>query len=235
MSFGDCTSVEEVQEKAKRFLDATLSAFGDLGIVIKGNTLFRLLGSSALVEVRSAGCQIFGDYKLFDVRGTLENDASWLRLFFGLHILTVAEDVHPDVFSMLKLVLPDVIVAPVNPLTDLSDAQFARRGEVSRADATRAFFARVATLQAQGVICAPSDLQYAPAGFTEGREIITPAIRPEWAVLPGDKNAANALTPRQAILNGATKLVVGSPLRHNGTLRDNALRVLDEIGEAIGG
>jgi len=230
--FSDCATPMEVQAKAMMFLDQTITAFQDLGIIIKGNTLFRVLGIMVFSAIREAGCKIFGDYKLFDTQGTIENDASWLRTCSSLSILTVQVRVHPSVFTMLHDMLPHVIVAPVDPLTDLTDTEFKLRGEGSREEAIRAFFNYVTGLPARGVICAPSDLQYAPDGFTTGRKIITPAIRPAGATIPGDKNAANALTPIEALRNGASHIVVGDPIRLNNDLRGNALRILDEMAKA---
>ncbi|MEK7638999.1 MAG: orotidine 5'-phosphate decarboxylase / HUMPS family protein [Patescibacteria group bacterium] len=232
-SFDKATDLKEAYVQASRMFGEVIDSLGPLGITIKGNTLFRFLGYSALKIAADADLRIFADYKLFDVQSTMKNDFSWLRLVPHLDILTIAEDVHRSVFKTAADTLLDTIIAPVNPLTDLSDEDFRYRGETSREYAVRAFFARVADLPATGVICSPVDLKLAPAGFTENREIITPAIRPAGAVVPGDTNAGNALTPRQAILAGATKLVIGSPLRLNNDLRGNALRVLDEIGETV--
>lgn len=233
VNFDDCTNNREAHVKAATFLESTLQALQGLGIIIKGNTLLRVLGMTAIPIIEASGCKVFADYKLFDVQDTIANDASWMRLFPGIKILTVAEDVHPKVFAKLERDLPDVLIAPVNPLTDLTDAEFARRGEQSRIHATAAFFSRVTTLSAKGVICAPSDLRHAPAQFAVGRTIITPGIRPTWSKKPGDTNAVNALTPREAIIAGADCLVVGSPIRINNDLRGNTLRILDEITEAV--
>jgi orotidine-5'-phosphate decarboxylase len=65
--------------------------------------------------------------------------------------------------------------------------------------------------------------------------IICPAIRPSWASVPGDTNSANALTHQEAIMAGAQVLVVGTPLRFKGKLRENTLRLLDEVGDLLEG
>lgn len=233
LNFSDCVDLKAAHKKAAVYLEKLVIDFAGLGITIKGSTVFRFFGWTALAHLQSAGYGIFGDYKILDVRGTVENDASWLRLFDSIKILTIAEDVHPDVFTSLAETLPNAIIAPTNPLTDLEDEHFKRRGEVSREHAVRHFFARVAELPARGVICSPDDLKYTPPGFSEGWEIITPAIRPAFARVENDKNAVNALTPREAILAGSSQLVVGSPIRHNDDMRGNAMRILDEIGEAL--
>ena len=233
INFFAAGDLKEALVYAAKEFEEVRNNFKGLGITIKGNTLLRAIGPLAFPALEAEDLDVFADYKLFDVRGTIANDLSWLRLCSNLKILTISEDVHPEVFQRASITLPNVIIAPINPLTDLKDADFKRRGEKSRKHAVSIFFKRVAKLPATGVICSPADLQHAPEGFTENREIITPAIRPTWATIPGDKNAANALTPREAILAGATRLVVGSPIRLNGDMRGNVERILDEIGEAM--
>jgi orotidine-5'-phosphate decarboxylase len=231
-SFFDCADIKAAHIKAAGFLEETTEALRDTGIVIKGNTLFRFLGNISMCHIAAVGLKIFADYKLFDVQDTCSNDFSWLRLIPNVEILTICERVHPAVFQAAAEMLPNTTIAPIYPLTDLKDEDFASRGEKDRTTAVSEFFRRVERLPSTGVISSPYDLTFAPLGFTFENEPITPAIRPEWFFEPGDKNAINALTPRKAILAGAKRLVIGSPLRKNGELYDNAMRILDEIGEA---
>lgn len=233
LSFKNCTSIREVHTEAARFLESTFSGIHSTGIVLKGNTLFRVLGQIAMASAAAEGLKIFADYKLFDVQDTCANDFSWLRLVPNLEILTICERVHPAVFTEAARVLPNTVIAPIYPLTDLKDEDFTARGEANRTTAVMEFFRRAAKLPAKGSISSARDLEFAPGGFLVEHEAITPAIRPEWYFEPGDKNAVNALTPRKAILAGAKRLVIGSPLRKNGELRGNSERVLDEIGEAL--
>lgn len=232
ISFNDCHDFRASHVKVAHFLEETLEALRDTGVVLKGNTIFRVLGQIAMATVAAAGLRIFADYKLFDVRGTCANDFSWLRHIPNLEILTICERVPKKVFEEASLQLPDTIIAPIYPLTDLTDDEFESRGEISREAAVRAFFERVNRLQVGGVICAPVDLKLAPPGFAEGREIITPGIRENGPVDKSDTNAVNALSIEQAILAGSTRLVAGSMLRKGGDLRGNVERACDQIGEA---
>ncbi len=230
INFKDCETLAKAKVMAQYALDKTLEQLAGTGITIKGNTIFRVLGIGALEKVEDAGFGIFADYKLFDVQGTIDNDLSWLRFFEKLRILTICEDVHPIVFDNVANFLQyDSIVAPVNPLTDLSDKEFAQRGQGSRAEAVGAFFDRVVKLPATGVISSPADIAYGPKNFAIGRRLITPAIRPAWSFVENDTNAINALTPFRAIIAGATDLVLGAPMRHKDDLAGNAIRVLDEM------
>ena len=233
ISFTDCITLTQAEEKARRFLGNTIEALDGTGVILKGNTVFRLLGASALTSAAQAGLLLFGDYKLFDVLGTVKNDLSWLRLVQNLKILTICEKVPVKVFEEASKLLPSTIIAPIYPLTDLEDADFKKRGEVNRETAVRAFFDRVNQLPINGAVCAPTDLRFTPSNFTVGKEIISPGIRKDGPIDANDTNAVNAMTIREAILAGTTIPVAGGMLREGGDLRGNTLRACDQIGEAI--
>ncbi len=223
----------DMLEEAQRELDTACKAFQGLGITIKGNTLFRTLGVLGLAQLASAGCKAFVDLKLFDVQSTCANDASMLQNCNNIEILTVNIDVNPKVFGALFEMLPNTIIAPVKPLTDLTDEDFKNRGETDRQTAVQGFFLRCMDITCNGAICSPKDLELAPLDFKDKHQIITPGIRPAWATISGDTNAVNALTHQDAIRAGADRLVIGSPIRFQGKMGENALRILDEIGEEI--
>ena len=233
LEFPEGACIQHMQAQAQKELDIACTAFEGLGITIKGNTLFRSLGLSAFTQLANAGCRAFADYKLFDVQSTCRNDASWIRNIDIIEILTVHIDVSPKVFEMLARTLPETIIAPVKPLTDLTDQDFRDRGETDRRTATQEFFLRCMDISCNGSICSPSDLSLAPVDFKDKHKVITPGIRPAWATVPGDTNAVNALTHQEAIRAGADRLVIGGPIRFLGKMRENALRILDEIGETV--
>lgn len=234
MSFAKELSINKMISLARSELDTICAAFDGLGITIKGNTIFRVLGATAFYQLDEAGCNVFGDYKLFDVQSTCNNEGSWLQNVPNLDILTVDIGVHPKVFTSLVNTLPNTIIAPVGPLTDLGDEEFAARGQTDRKTAVTHFFKRVTKLPSTGVISSPKDLALAPEGFRMGRILISPGIRPLFARVKNDTNAINALTPAKAIYAGVDKMVIGGPIRHNGKLRSNAIRILDETQEALG-
>lgn len=233
MRFEAGLSLQEVTDQAKRELAYCCKSLDGLGITLKGNTIFRILGAEAFKQLADAGCSVFADYKLFDTQATCQNDCSWLATVPNLEILTVQADVHSRVFEELSRLLPATIIAPVKVLTDLDDEYFIERDEGNRKEATQKFFAYVTTLKANGIICSPIDLECAPTDLLTSREIITPGIRPAYLPVESDQNAVNSLTPTEAIALGADRLVIGAPLRYQNNLRDNAKRVLEEISLAL--
>ena len=73
------------------------------------------------------------------------------------------------------------------------------------------------------IVCSPQEIKIARKIFK--KEIITPGIR-----LSGDKKGdqKRIMTPRQAVQNGATALVIGRSLI-NGNIKKNIKRLLKEL------
>lgn len=232
ISFSDTKTLDAAKKKADYHLREIIDNLFGTGITIKVNTLARLLGIEVIERLADAGFGIFADLKLFDVESTITNDLSWLRLVPNLKVLTIAEKVKPVTFQKAITLLPDTIIAPVGPLTDLTDDDFFQIGEGDRTVAVRNFFNRTSKLPSNGVVCSPADIKFAPAGYLEGRILITPAIRPSWYLDPKDTNSVNALTPAEAIKNGASMIVVGGPIRFQNDMRGNVGAISEEMTNA---
>ena len=64
----------------------------------------------------------------------------------------------------------------------------------------------------KGLVCSPIDAEMIRNDrFTKKMIVVTPGIRPAYAIRP-DEQRANAATPRQAIEAGAHLIVVGRPI-----------------------
>ena len=232
VNFSKARNLAEAKSMAENHLHQIINELFETGITIKVNTLVRFLGIEAIERLLDAGFGIFADLKLFDVYSTVSNDFYWLQHVPNLKVLTVAEKVKPDIFLRASALLPNTIIAPVGPLTDLTDDDFFRMGEINRATAVRNFFERTSKLPVTGIVCSPADILLAPEGYLTGRTLITPAIRPSWYEDKNDTNNVNALTPTEAILNGADMLVVGGPIRFLDDMLGNFNMILDEMTDA---
>ena len=228
---------EEADPKgvAWKHLKEAFVELAPLGVTIKINTVARVLGATAVELIHDNGLSCFLDLKLFDIDNTLENDTDWIRFYSPL-ILTVAERVKPLALQGIIAALPDTLVLPVGPLTDLDDEDFAwfeNSNEPNRAKAVEQFFKRIWKGHAQGAICAPTDIALAPEGFLSGATIVTPAVKPLWTLR--DNNSAHALTPAKAIKAGADALVVGRGItaQQGMSMSDAALRTLEEMNKAF--
>jgi orotidine-5'-phosphate decarboxylase len=77
----------------------------------------------------------------------------------------------------------------------------------------------------KGIVCSPSDLMQLSGKFSN-IHFVTPGIRPSWSEKNDQKRIA---TPAQAIVNGATLLVIGRPILNAENRINAAMKVLEEI------
>ena len=84
-----------------------------------------------------------------------------------------------------------------------------------------------------GIVCSGQEVSAVKIRF--GREFIavTPGIRPLWDGVSVD-DQQRVTTPAQAVLNGSDYLVIGRPIRSAKDPRTAAIRIADEITEAVG-
>ena len=91
--------------------------------------------------------------------------------------------------------------------------------------------------QMDGIICSPNEstvvnkLKNEKHKFPEEFLIVTPGVRPEWAEKNDQRRTA---TPKEAIKNGSTHIVVGRPVTASSDPIGAAKKILDEIEEALG-
>jgi orotidine-5'-phosphate decarboxylase len=83
-----------------------------------------------------------------------------------------------------------------------------------------------------GVVCSGDEARAIKNQFGREFVVVTPGIRPAWAVVPGD-DQRRASTPAQAIAAGADFLVVGRPIRDAEDPAEAVERIVDEIGTAL--
>jgi len=85
-----------------------------------------------------------------------------------------------------------------------------------------------------GVIASPVEIEAIRRCVPRERLIVTPGVRPRWAAAQDQKRI---MTPREAILRGASYLVLGRPITAPppdiGSPVDAAKRVLEEIAAAL--
>ena len=77
-----------------------------------------------------------------------------------------------------------------------------------------------------GVVASPSEVKLIREALGQEFIIVTPGVRPEWAAADDQKRIA---TPKEAVLNGATYIVVGRPIVEAPDPLAAAKKVLEEI------
>lgn len=79
---------------------------------------------------------------------------------------------------------------------------------------------------ADGIVCSPQESSWVRAAIGNDPFIVTPGVRPTWATAD---DQARTLGPREALLAGASHLVVGRPITGASDPAAAAARVLDEM------
>lgn len=211
----------------------TLLPYAEKGLTLKVNSLARLIGATAIETIHDAGFPCFLDLKLFDIEKTLLRDVSWIR-DFAPAMLTVHTGVKSVAFKAVQQLLPQTLVLAVDPLTDLTDDDFAEHGSTDRSTYVKTYFNKVWRLKARGTICSPRDIEVAASpGFKSRTIFITPDIRPVWSKTPTD--VIHSFTPSEAIKAGAQAIVVGGRITSQPDMRGAVERTLEEIASALSG
>lgn len=205
----------------------------DTGVYLKVNSALRACGLGLISEIQSHGLKVFADLKLHDIGETLATDGALISVYKP-ELLTTFCAAGVSGLRALKAELPDTEVLGVTVLTSLTDADSGTMFGSSVEDAVIRFADVAAEAGIDGLICSPKEAEMLRLKFGDLLSLNTPAIRPTWAIVPGDdQNPDRIMTPAKAILAGATRIVVGRPIVRAESPRDAVMRTLEEIDSAL--
>jgi len=206
------------------------------GVYLKVNSALRAAGYGLIDEIHSRGLRVFADLKLIDISETLGNDGALLKEAKP-ELLTTMCVSGVTAMQALKAELPDTGVLGVTVLTSLKDADTQAMFTCSTEEAVMRFAQVAADAKIDGLISSPKEVEMLRAKFGVVLSLNTPAIRPTWAIVPGDdQNPKRIMTPAKAIKAGADRIVVGRPITkppQGVTPRDAVFRTIDEIASAV--
>jgi len=200
-----------------------------------GSELFTSCGPDIVSAVKDRGCGIFLDLKFHDIPNTVAKSAA-AAVRLGVSMLNVhalggydmmkrcAESVTIEA-KALKIAKPKIIAVTV--LTSMDENSLKKIGindNMEKQVLRLAELAKDASLD--GVVASPSEVKLIRRELGEEFIIVTPGVRPEWAATNDQKRIA---TPKEAVLNGATYIVVGRPIVEASDPLAAAKRVLEEI------
>lgn len=174
-----------------------------------GLEFFCANGPDAVREMASLGLPIFLDLKLHDIPNTVAKAVQALRPLAPA-ILTVHAAGGRAMMEDAKAAAPEgTKVVAVTMLTSLDDEDLAATGVAGDAHAQVARLtglAREAGLD--GVVCSGNEVKAARKLWPDGFFVV-PGVRPADAGVGDQKRV---VTPRQALDNGASILVIGRPI-----------------------
>jgi len=208
--------------------EALVERIGDAVSFYKvGLQLFATDGMALARDLKARGHAVFADWKLHDIGATVEKAAAALAATGACDFLTV--HAQPQVLSAAvkgRGGAPTRILG-VTVLTSLSDADLA---EIGYATGVRELVERrirqVIDAGADGVIASPHEAALARKLGGPDFLVVTPGVRPAGGSLD---DQARAATPRDAIANGASHLVVGRPITAAADPRAAALAIAAEM------
>ena len=192
---------------------------GHVGLFKIGLELFVAHGKAALDAVEPFGLKVFLDLKLHDIPQTVESAARGAGAL-GVDMVTVHASGGAAMVAAARRGLQQGAAeagkqAPrllaVTVLTSLGEDDLAAIGLQGPASQAVLRLARLALgAGADGLVCSPAEVAGLRQEVGPAPLLVVPGIRPAGAQ-QGDQRRTG--TPRQAIVDGATYLVVGRPLR----------------------
>ncbi len=217
--------------------DAVL-AVGDAVDMLKvGLELFVEAGPAAVHLGESVGKPVFLDLKLHDIPETVERAVARASAL-GAKLLTVHAS---GGRAMLERAVAraekegaGLTIVAVTVLTSLDDEDLAQTGVPSAVEAQVVRLAKLAwSAGVRGFVSSPREVARVRAELGPEAILVTPGIRPSQANdarAPDDQK--RVATARQAILDGASWLVVGRPIRDAADPRAAARALRAEIASA---
>jgi orotidine-5'-phosphate decarboxylase len=207
-----------------------------VGLFKIGMPLFFHEGREIVSKVRRlAGRKVLLDLKLHDIPRAVKHAATMLRdLSDDVCFLTVHTcDGEAIVRAAVEGAGPRMAVLGVTVVTSVGDPAIRQAGE-SRTVADRvAGLAHLAKLAGcRGVICSGHEVDAVKRLCGERFLVVTPGIRPCWAAVEAD-DQRRAMTPSEAIAEGADYVVVGRPIYGDHDPVAAANRVAQEIEETL--
>ena len=203
------------------------------GVCIKVNSALRALGYDLIDRIHEFNLRVFADLKLFDISETLATDGAFLQETKP-EFLTVACTAGVSAMQALKAELLETEVLGVTVLTSLKDTDTLAMFTCSTEEAVIRFAQVAADAKIDGLISSAKEAEMLRAKFGVVLSLNTPAIRPTWAIVPGDdQNSDRIMTPAKAIKAGADRIVIGRPITKALSPYDAVMRTLDEIASAV--
>ena len=209
-----------------------------------GLELFTAVGPEIIKEVKKSGCKVFFDGKFMDIPNTVSKAVSNI-VTHGVDMINVYMSGGAVMLQAArKSVLETALAHNISPPKLLGVTVLTSMGKEVLEDDLKIktqFEEYILLLAKQalknnldGIICSANEAKLVcDAAKAENKNdflIVTPGIRPSWAEANDQKRTA---TPKEAIKNGVTHIVVGRPITCAKDPLDAVKRILGEIEEAI--
>ena len=179
----------------------------------------------AAVAVAAEQAPVFLDVKLHDIPTTVAGAAA-AAARLGVALLTVHASGGAAMVAAAVEAAPDVGILAVTVLTSMHDDDLQGVGQATAAEQVPRLAALAFEAGAAGVVCAAAEARAVRAAVGPAALVVTPGIRPAGA---GHDDQARVSTPRRAIDEGASHLVVGRALTRAEDPAAAARAILEEL------
>ena len=166
---------------------------------------------------------IFADLKLNDIPNTCKSTVKALK-DLKLNYLTIHISSGFQALKSVKKISGKIKIVGVTTLTSLDEKSLKETGHKRNLKNLVLHQARLANkAKLDALVCSANEVKIVKKVFK--KEIITPGIR-----LPNDKKGdqKRVMTPREAIQNGATSLVMGRSITR-GNIKNNIKKIIKEL------
>lgn len=199
-----------------------------------GLELFVAGGPAVLEPLLRRGHKIFLDLKLHDIPNTVAG-AVRSATELGASMLTIHAAGGPAMLAAAREAVAGKAHAPqllaVTVLTSMDDQQLNAIGNNrSAADQVQLLAKMGLTAGMDGFVCSPQEVGLLRKLTGPGSTLVIPGIRPAGGAAGDQKRIA---TPMDALLAGASYLVVGRPITQAPNPAEAAEAILDEMARAI--
>ena len=220
----DVSNAAAAQELVRQIGDAA-------GFYKVGLQLFTAEGPNLVREMVSSGRKVFLDLKLHDIPNTVGH-AVQSAAALGVSMLTVHAGGGTDVLRAAKEAAGDhLALLGVTVLTSMDDEDLQETG-VSGCilDQVLRLASLAQTAGFKGVVTSPQEIAPVRKLLGEGFSIVIPGIRPQGSARNDQQRVG---TPRQALQDGASHLVIGRPITQAPDPAKAADAILEEMQQSM--
>ena len=192
--------------RAKELAKSLKSAAGGLKL---GLEFFCANGPAGVHEIASIGLPVFLDLKLHDIPNTVAKAIQALRPLEPA-ILTVHAAGGRAMLEEAKAAAPEKTkVVAVTVLTSLDSEDLKSVGVGGRpAEQVQRLSSLARESGLDGIVCSGAEVKAAKRSWSQGFFVV-PGVRPQGS---GTADQKRVVTPREALDNGASILVIGRPI-----------------------
>jgi orotidine-5'-phosphate decarboxylase len=209
----------------------------DVGYFKVGMELYYSVGPRVIEMIRGEGCKVFLDLKLHDIPNTVAQAAKALAKtgvdMMNVHVSGGREMMKKTVEAVRSQTdAPQPLLIGVTILTSLDQQAVTDELGMSRSVGEQvkhwALMAKECGLD--GVVASPQELGLIRSACGPDFVTVIPGVRPAWSEKNDQKRI---MTPAEAIKAGATYLVIGRPITKADDPKHAALKIINEIEEAL--